>query len=129
MRLPLPVRYVLIAVLIGMSFLPPLLTGGVLGGINLLFLAALWALMFLCFLRTGRAWASGAVVLGAFVMAVPPVPNYVSPSGEQGAHFRFVGWGNLLEGGGLYGIVFFLVFYAVLFGAVYWLLKRSRPAR
>lgn len=128
MSLSAPVRYVLVALLVAASFLPPLIVVGLLGDINLLFLAALWLLLLPCFLKASRRLAICAVVVGALLMAVPPVPNYVWP-GKNGLQIGFVGWNEMLEGGGLYGIVFFLVFYALVFGLVAWLLRRkSAPA-
>lgn len=123
MSLPASARYLLIALLVVVSFLPQLLVVGIFGDINLLFLAALWALLFLCFLKAPKGLAVFAAVIGALVMAIPPVPNYVWP-GKHGLNIQFVGWNDVLEGGGLYGIVFFFMFYLIVFGVVAWLMNR-----
>lgn len=126
MRLPAPIRYVLIAALVLVSFVPQFLTVGVFGELNLWLLVVLWLVLFFCYLKGSKGLAWTASIIGALAMVIPPVPNYVSVS--NGLHLTWVGWSNLLEGGGLYGIVFFFVFYALVFGAVAWLLRRKSAA-
>lgn len=127
MKLPGLVRYVLIAALVAASFVPQFLTVGVFGELNLWLLIVLWLVLFACYLKVSKGVAWAATIIGALAMAIPPVPNYVSVS--NGLHLTWIGWGNLLEGSGLYGIVFFFVFYALVFGAAAWLLRRkSAPA-
>lgn len=126
MTWPTPARFIQIAVLVVISFAPQFLTVGVFGEINFWFLALLWLVLFLCYFMASESLARVATIIAALAMAIPPVPNYVFPSEISGWQLTWIGWKSLLEGGGLYGIAFFFVFYALLFGAVAWLLRRRK---
>jgi hypothetical protein len=107
-------RYSLVAALIAASFIPQLMTVALLGEVNLVVLAALWAILLTCFVQAGEVLSRAVGIIAALLMAVPPTPNFVSMS-DRGLHFEFIGWSNLLGPGGLYGIVFFFAFYALIF--------------
>lgn len=127
MPLSNPTRYILIVALIGLSIIPQLLTVGVWGEANLWILIGVWIALLLCFAKGTKGLIWPASIIGALIMAIPPVPNYLSPS--EGLQVSFIGWRHILEGNGLYGIVFFFVCYLLLFWGVARALRAGMPAR
>jgi hypothetical protein len=127
MTLSNPARYILIVVLLGLSLVPQLLTVGVLGEANLWILIGVWIALLLCFAKGPKRLIWLASIIGALIMAIPPVPNFLSPS--EGLQVSFIGWRHILEGNGLYGIVFFFVGYLLLFWGVTRALRAGMPAR
>jgi len=127
MTLSNPAHYILIVALIGLSIVPQLLTVGVLGEANLWILIGVWIALLLFFAKGPKGLIWPGSIIGALIMAIPPVPNYLWPS--EGLQVRFIGWQHILEGNGLNGIAFFFVFYLLLFWGVARALRAGIPAR
>jgi hypothetical protein len=118
------IRYIAVAGLVAISAVPWTILVPILGDVNLLFLFFLWALFFvLCKMLQKRSIVLVSVIF-SLAMTIPPVPNYISVSGEQ-LHFSFIGFENIF-GGALWRLSFFFVIHLVLFVAVAFLLRRKQ---
>lgn len=115
-------RYFLMIFLVLLSAVPQVIVLPILGDENLAFLLLLWVLLGLWCKAASWRWSIAAVVLCAAAMAIPPNPNYFSMSSGE-PRFYFIGLDNILDG--LYGIVFFFVFYLAIFWSVAALLSPS----
>lgn len=109
-------RYVVVALLAALSFVPDVLLLPILGEVNFFLLVALWALLAVVFLRTRMRTSAAVATICALLLSVPPMPNYItfSNSGEIG--FYFIGFAVLLQGwrGILQGFAFYLSIFLVV---------------
>lgn len=119
-------RYLLMFFLVPLSAVPQAIVMPVLGDENLAFLLLLWVLLGLWCKAASWRWSVAFAVLCAVAMAIPPSPNYFSVSSGE-PRFFFVGLGNIRDG--LYGAVFFFVFYLAIFWSVAALLSSRRAEK
>lgn len=120
-------RYWLLGLLFLISVIPQVITLPLLGSINLLLLIAVWVILCAFIFLTRKPLAVVVGVLAAFVMAIPPSPNYAFPTNTGALQFQFIGWSNVASG--LYGLVFFFVFYLVLFELAVLFVRRPPKLR
>jgi hypothetical protein len=116
-------RYIAVAALIVISAVPWTILVPILGEVNLLFLFSLWALFLVLSKILQKRLVILVSVIFAIAMAIPPVPNYVSVSGEH-LRFSFIGFESIF-GGTLWRLVFFFALHLVLFIAAAFLITHK----
>jgi hypothetical protein len=108
-------RFAAIIPLIVLSFLPHVLVAELLGATNLIWLALIWVALLVCFSKKSNRIKTAAIIICALAMAIPSSPNYVFVSDPSGPRLVWTGFENVLSTNGIYGAIFFFLFYGAIF--------------